>query len=174
MDDLKNLAGPVETELLVAFSDLTLFSRTVQTMSERDLFETMADYFAFVGDHVGASGGILVKCIGDAALIVFPKERVEAGVKALVSLKAEGDRRLADQGLPCRHVIKAHFGPVTCGQVGARGDERFDLYGKTVNTAAMLRSPGLAITDAVYAQLGAETREIFEKHAPPAMWVSSA
>jgi len=171
MDHMKNLAEPAEAELLVAFSDLTLFSRYAQTSSERELFETMASYFEFVGDVVEKAGGMLVKCIGDAALIAFTAERADEGVNALMTLREEGDRWLEGRGLPCRHVIKAHFGPVVCGPVGPKGDKRFDLYGKTVNVTALTKSFGLALTPQAFRKLEPETRKRFKKHTPPVTYI---
>ena len=81
--------------------------------------------------------------IGDAALLVFPADGVDAGVLALRALKEQGDQFFASRDKPCRHVIKVHFGPVCCGPIGTRDDKRFDLFGHAVNIAALLTSDGL-------------------------------
>jgi len=77
------------------------------------------------------------------------------------------------RGLPCRHTIKAHFGPVVCGPVGPRGDRRFDVYGETVNVAALLNSQGLAITEPAFRKLKARTRRLFRKRAVAATYVAA-
>jgi adenylate cyclase len=125
-----------------------------------------------VGDIIASGGGKVVKFIGDAALLVFPEDGVDAGVMTLRALRERGDQFFAGRGGPCRHVIKAHFGPVFCGPIGTRDEERFDVFGQVVNTAALLRSNGLALTPQVFRRLAPQTRQHFKKHTPPITYIS--
>ena len=171
MTNLKNLSTPTEANLLIAFSDLTLFARYARGKADPEIFETMAEYAEFVGETIEGAGGTVVKFIGDAVLIVFPEESVGKGVLALLALKKDGDKWMASRGLPCRHRIKAHLGPVTCGPFGTKTEKRFDLYGGAVNTAATLASHGLTITPQVFRKLGPEIRKHFKKHTPPITYI---
>ncbi len=90
---------------------------------------------------------------------------------SLRRLQAVGDAWLADHDTPCRHIIKAHVGPVYCGQVGTRMEKHFDVFGETVMTAALLPSHGLAITPQLFRQMGPSTRKLFKKHTPPVTYI---
>lgn len=175
MSCLHAVQPPTTLELLVAFSDLTAFARTVnEKVGHDELFQLMNDYAELVGDIIEPAGGRVVKFIGDAALIVFPADRVDDGATALLALKEQGDAWWAAQGLPCQHIIKAHFGPVACGPMGTRSEKRFDVFGDSVNTAARLTSRGVALTPQVFRKLSADTRKLFKKHTPPTTYIPVA
>jgi adenylate cyclase len=165
---------PQQRDVLVAFSDLSAFTRVVQDLGEGEAFALMAEYYELVGDIVASGGGKVVKFIGDAALLVFPADGVDAGVLVLRALKEQGDQFFASRDKPCRHVIKVHFGPVCCGPIGTRDDKRFDLFGQAVNIAALLSSNGLALTPQVFRRLAPETRQYFKKHTPPITYIAVA
>ena len=118
-----------------------------------------------------AAGGRVVKFIGDAGLLVFPAEHVDAGVLALFDLKQRVDEFMVGRGWPCRLMAKAHFGTVAAGAFGARGDKRYDVLGKTVNTTARLESAGIALSADAFRQLSPETRKRFKKHTPPIAYI---
>ena len=61
--------------------------------------------------------------------------------------------------------------PVACGRVGTTAEKRVDVFGVTVNTAALLTSHGLALSPQVFRKLGAETRKLFKKHTPPVTYI---
>jgi len=171
MTTLKSISTPTETNLLIAFSDLTLFSKYARAHSDRELFDLMSEYAEFVGDVIEGAGGIVLKFIGDAVLIVFPEDTVDPGVQALRKLKDEGDAWMKDRGIPCRHVIKAHFGPVICGRIGIKSEKRLDIFGHNVNIAATLKSSGIAVSPQVFRKLEPETRKQFKKHTPPVTYI---
>ena len=149
MHGFDSIQIPDQREVLIAFSDLKDFTPFVRDLDEAQLFAVLSDYYELIGDIVAAGGGKVVKFIGDAALLAFPAEGVDAGVLALRELRQRGDRFFADGDRPCRHVVKAHCGPVCCGQIGTRDDKRFDLFGQTGNTAALLPSNGMVLTPQV-------------------------
>jgi len=171
MVTLDEITTPQELDLLVAFFDLTGFARFSRTHSAREVFDTFAEFYEFVGDLIEASGGKVVKFIGDAGLILYPEAHVDRGVLALKNLKNAGDVWLADHKIASRHIIGAHFGPVVCGQIGVRRDKRFDIFGETVNIAATLKSNGLAITPQLFRRLNPDTRKLFKKHTPPITYI---
>jgi class 3 adenylate cyclase len=113
----------------------------------------------------------VVKCIGDAMLLSFPAVAASAAVLALRQLKSEGDAWLAQRGIPCHHLIKAHLGPVLSGPIGAPGQERPDVYGKAVNICATLESGPLVLSPQAFRALDAEARRHFKKHTPPVTYI---
>ena len=171
MSRTKPAETPVETKLLVVFSDLTSFARTTMSMKPLDLFAMMSESSEQVGDLISPAGGKVVKFIGDAFLAVFPADRADDGVKALLDLREKGDAWFAQRNLQCRHVIKAHLGDVACGLIGTRGDKRFDVYGIAVNVAAMMKSGGFAISPEAFRALSPLTRKAFKKHTPPVVYI---
>jgi adenylate cyclase len=162
-----------EHTMLVAFTDITGFARAAAHLISQpaDLLVLMDAYFELVGDVVEPAGGRVVKCIGDAALIVFPVERVDAGVQALAQLKEQGDAWLARQGLASRQQIKVHYGAVAGGPVGTRSAKWWDVYGEAVNGAARLPATGLTLSPEAFRQLRPETRKLFKKHTAQVVYI---
>jgi class 3 adenylate cyclase len=160
-----------EVNVLVGFFDLTQFARFSREHTNREVFDLLQQYFELVGQIVSAGGGTVVKFIGDAGLVVFPEKSVNSGVLALKRLKDEGDRWLADRGVPCRNVVKGHFGPVVCGPLGTLEDKRFDIIGETVNIAALLQTDGLGMSAQVFRKLDKDVRKHFKKHTPPITYI---
>ena len=171
MPEWHRISTPEKRELLVGFYDLTGYMRLARQMDELRILEVMAGYFRLTGSILGESGGLLVKAIGDAGLGAFPAEDTERGVLAFLRLKEEGDAWLRELGIESKAVVKLHTGPVACGLVGAPGNERFDGYGKTVNTAAVLPANGFAMTPQVFRKLGKDARTLFKKHTPPIVYI---
>ena len=115
MHGFDSIQIPDQRKVLIAFSDLKDFTPFVRDLDEAQLFAVLSDYYELIGDIVAAGGGKVVKFIGDAALLAFPAEGIDAGVLALRELRQRGDRFFAAGDRPCRHVVKAHCGPVCCG-----------------------------------------------------------
>ncbi len=116
----------------------------------------------------------MIKFLGDATLNLFTPEDADAGVRAMLRLQKEGDLYLAARGCPCRHDVRAHFGPVYLGEIGTRRDKRPDIFGTTVNTLVMLKAPGSAITPEAFRKLAPATRQLFKKHTPPVTYIPLA
>ncbi|MDD2707899.1 MAG: adenylate/guanylate cyclase domain-containing protein [Verrucomicrobiae bacterium] len=171
MLDFNQVKGVVETDLLVAFSDLTGFAKWMRGIPAREAFETLGLYTEFIGQVIEPAGGKVVKFIGDASFIVFPIEKTDAGILALHRIKTEGDRWCQARQMPCRHNIKIHVGPAACGMIGTASEKRFDVYGETINTAALLKGNGLIMTAQTFRSLAAETRKLFKKHTPPITYI---
>jgi len=172
-DDLAD--GEVrETNLLVAFYDITGYMSYARGRPPADVLNMCAGYFDLTGAIIEGNGGRLIKTIGDAGLCIF--NDADKGVTALRRLQREGDSYLRDEGWPGHAVVKAHWGPVALGWVGAPGNKRLDVYGDTVNTAAVLnaREPGFAMTPQVFRQLSKEARQAFKRHTPPVTYIPAS
>ena len=160
-----------EINVLVGFFDLTKFLRFADRHTDQEVFSVLDTYYEFVGDLIEEAGGRIIKFMGDAGLIVFAETDVDQGVLALKRLLVQGDAWLAERGMTSRHIVKAHFGPVVAGPIGTKREKRFDVLGKTVNTAVRLKSNGLAITPQVLRKLDAKIRQQFKKHTPPITYI---
>lgn len=156
---------------LLACSDLTGYAKLSRSKSEEDVFRLLSGYYEFVGDTIAPAGGRVIKFMGDAALMLFPEGSADAGIVALLSLQTEGDRYLAELGVPCRHHIRAHFGSVLAGELGTRDNKRTDVLGSAVNTLFLLKSTGFAMTPEAFRKLGQATRSRFKKHTPPVTYI---
>jgi len=156
---------------LVACSDLTGYAKLAGKKTEEEIFELLSDYYELVGDVIAPAQGKVIKYMGDAALILFPEEMADAGVRAMLDLLGRGDRLLSDRGVACRQHIRIHFGPMCVGPLGTRDDKRMDIIGSTVNTMFMLKSTGFALTPEAFRKLAPETRKFFKKHTPPVFYI---
>ena len=166
-----DLAARIELPLLIVFADLTRFAAQSARVSETELADTMDAFYERVATRTTAAAGKVVKFIGDAALLVFQEESLDAGVRMLLDLKDDVDSWFGQLGWECRLVIKAHFGPVIAGPFGPPGDKRFDVLGKTVNAAAMLGSTGVTLSSEAFQRLSPELRQRFKQHTPPITYV---
>jgi len=171
MIDIKEITSPVKLDLVIAFSDLTFFSRLTHSKTMDELFQFLFDYYEFVGEIIENSGGTVIKFIGDAVLISYPGELADNAVLGLRELINMGDSWLNDKGMNTRHIIKAHYGPVICGLVGTKGNKRVDIFGETVNGAALLKSNGFAIAPQLFRKLSSDVRKLFKKHTPPISYI---
>lgn len=171
MIKLHEITSRAELELVVAFFDLTRFARFSRKLSPNDYFDFISRYYEFVGDIVEKNQGVVIKFMGDSGLVVYPDDKSDQAVRQLKELKDKGDKWCQLQGAECRHIIKAHVGPVICGNVGTRRTKRLDVFGNTVMTAAVLESKGFAITPQLFRKLNNDTRKLFKKHTPPVTYI---
>jgi class 3 adenylate cyclase len=160
-----------EASLLISFIDLTQYQTQARKSSDAQLAETMNEFYGLITIAIHQAGGRVVKFIGDAALLVFPQEKIDEGVAALLSLKTRLDAWLSAQGWASRLVVKAHFGTVIAGLFGPKEEQRFDVIGKEVNTTATLESSGLALSAELFRRLSPQMRTHFKKHTPPITYI---
>jgi class 3 adenylate cyclase len=156
---------------LVACSDLTGYAKFAAKKSEEEIFQLLSDYYVLVGDIVAPASVRVIKFMGDAALMLFPETAADTGVRALLALQSRGDRFLSERNVPCRHHLRAHFGPVCFGEIGTRTDKRPDMLGATVNALFLLKTAGFAITPEAFRKLTPGTRKLFKKHTPPVAYI---
>jgi len=95
---------------LVACSDLTGYAKLSAKKSEEEIFHLLSDYYELVGEIIAPAQGNVIKFMGDAALMLFPEDAADAGIRALLLLQSRGDAFLSERGVACRHHIRAHFG----------------------------------------------------------------
>jgi adenylate cyclase len=171
---MTNLAVPskrVERSMLVAFLDLTGFSLQSTRVADDELAEILDRYYELVAQRITAAGGRVVKFMGDGVLVVFELALADAAVTEFLALKSVVDVFFAGLRWECRLIVKVHAGPVIAGDYGARGDKRFDVLGKTINTAALVDSLGVALSAEAFRTLSPALRQRFKKHTWPVTYI---
>jgi class 3 adenylate cyclase len=163
------LDSPIQANVLVAMCDCSRFMQSTKGRSSAELFADLNDFYILVDDAVQAAGGLVVKFMGDAALIVFPEELADQGIMALLDIKASVDRWLQDRPIGHSLYVNAHFGEATLGRMGRAG--HLDVIGETVHIAATLGSRGFGISQQAFRQLTPEHRQLFHKFTPPVMYL---
>jgi class 3 adenylate cyclase len=162
------LSSPIQANVLVALCDCSRFMQRTRGRSSAELFADLDDFYAMTEDAVGAAGGLVVKFMGDAALVVFPEDLADQGIMALLDLKATVDRWIQDRAIGNALYVNAHFGEVTLGRMGRAGN--LDVIGETVHIAATLGSRGFGVSQQAFRQLTPEHRQRFQKFTPPVMY----
>ncbi len=157
--NLKGLTGRDDIVVIVGFFDLMGFAKWSEGRPPGDLLDLATALFKRTGRTIADAGGQLVKVIGDAGMFVFPADNPDRAVLSLQAMKRDCDAWLSKRGYPDVMVVKVQLGPVACGQVGPPGDERFDVYGLTVNRAAMMRGRGFTLGASLVDRLRDETRQ---------------
>lgn len=131
----------------VLFIDLRGFTRLSQQMTPQELSDFATEYRRRVTGAAQATGGIIDKFMGDAAMIVFEGADDPAGAaRACIDCALRLNAAIADwsrarqaAGKPeVRAGIGLHWGEVFSGVVGTSDRLEFSVFGDTVNTAARL------------------------------------
>ncbi len=156
--DLEALAEHSEAEVIVGFFDLMGYAKWCEGRPPREVLEFAAALFTHTGGAIAQADGVLVKAIGDAGLFVFPAEDPDRAVRALRQMKRACDAWLSERDYPDVMSVKVLMGPVACGRVGAPNDERLDVYGTTVNRAAMMGGRTFAVGTRLVDRLTLDSR----------------
>jgi adenylate cyclase len=176
MSDLRTASGArrsalpadCETETLgVAFFDLSRLAEWSSSGEDARVASFLQSFYQLAASRLEPAGGRIVKFMGDAGLVVFPKESAEAAIFALAALAEEARAGGLGSGLDVYLNVNVHVGPMLTGSFGPPGEERFDVIGKTVNIAARLGRRGITLSAQAYRCLSPQARERFEKIAPP-------
>jgi class 3 adenylate cyclase len=175
MVSLTDIREPVTADFLIGFTDLRAFLRVAREL------ETSSKLFAFLDELaermeavVSESSGRILKYIGDAALIIFPGDNADPGIRTLLELKSAVDDHITSKGFDSRLAVAAHFGEATAGPFGP--EKRLDIFGESVNRAAVPprneQRSEFTITPEAFRKLEPETRKYFRKHTPPIVYVT--
>ncbi len=159
------LDGPIQANALVALCDCSGFTQSSKGRSSAELFADLNDFYLLIEDAILAAGGLVVKFMGDAALIVFPEELADQGIMALLALKASVDAWIQHRAIGNSLHVNVHYGEVTLGRMGRSGT--LDVIGETVAIAATLGSRGFGLSQQAFRQLTPEHRQVFRKLMPP-------
>src|SRR4029453_3419576 len=91
------MSAPLQANVLVAMCDCSRFVQSTKGRSSAELFADLNDFYALTEDAIGAARWLVVKFMGDAALVLFPEDLADHGIMALLDLKAGVDRWLQDR-----------------------------------------------------------------------------
>jgi len=156
---------------LISFIDLAGFARAAELVDDTTLATRLDTYYELVADTVERAGGTVVKWIGDGALLVFPPDRGDAAVRALLELRDAVADACARDGWHVALTVRVHAGEVVCGTFGARTDKRFDVIGGEVNLTARLPTKSFAISAEAFRTLTPDGRALFKKHTSPITYI---
>lgn len=162
------LPADCETQTLgVAFFDLSRMAEWTSPDEDARVASFFQAFYGLAAKHLKPAGGRIVKFMGDAGLVVFPKESAEEAIFALADFARKARELARGAGLDAYLNVNVHAGPVVSGSFGPAGQERFDVIGKTVNVAARLGRRGVTLSAQAFRCLSPEGRARFSKHAPP-------
>lgn len=179
MQSLQNLSTVETRNLLVCVYDLTNFVQLAKSFSSNraeNLFALLDELAQITSQKVDEAGGIVIKYIGDSALIVFAEDDVDAGVKILYELKQDLEAFLDARGFRNKVAFALHFGETAIGYMGKAPYRWLDIIGDTVQTVFVMGGkpfPGrFVITPQVFRKLKPETRKMFHKFTPQIVYLA--
>ncbi len=134
---------------VIWLSDLRGFTSLSESLPRDELIEILNCYFGPMCDAVEASGGEVLKFIGDSVLAIFPIEleaaaachrALAAAHAAQATITAENLLRAASGAPQIQYGLALHVGDVMYGNIG--GDARLDftVIGPAVNLTARIES----------------------------------
>jgi class 3 adenylate cyclase len=134
---------------VIWLSDLRGFTSLSESSPPDELIEMLNRYFGPMCDAVEASGGEVLKFIGDSVLAIFPIEldaaaacrrALEAAHAAGIAIEAENLLRTASGVPKIDYGLALHVGDVMYGNIG--GDARLDftVIGPAVNVTSRIES----------------------------------
>jgi adenylate cyclase len=134
---------------VIWLSDLRGFTSLSESSPRDELIEMLNRYFGPMCDAVEASGGEILKFIGDSVLAIFPIEQeaavacrraLEAAHAAGIANAAENLLRTASGAPQINYGLALHVGDVMYGNIG--GDARLDftVIGPAVNLTSRIES----------------------------------
>ena len=71
--------------MLVSFADLSNFAGYSEKIDLTELAEFVSKFYNLTREIIESDSGEVIKFIGDAALIVFSEDKVNQGIKSLIS-----------------------------------------------------------------------------------------
>ena len=177
MNPLDDLEESTIQKLLVIFYDIKGFASIARKISNPlDGFRLIEGMSNIAIDTLQASGGTLIKFIGDSALIVYPEDLLDDGVMTMLDLKQDLESYLAQNGFDSKLVFGLHFGEVAIGPFGKTPYRRLDVMGDGVQQAAIVadgrQKSNFVVTPQLFRSLQPETRKHFHKFTPPIVYTA--
>ncbi|CAN5210863.1 hypothetical protein BH10PSE6_BH10PSE6_11510 [soil metagenome] len=139
--------GGREQDVVVLFSDLAGFTRTVAGMPANDAFAMLSEYPDYMVAEIFRAGGTLDKFIGDGIMATFgtplpaadAANRAVRAARGMVAAMARlNDQRNARGQPPLTQRIGIHAGTAVVGNVGTHQRLEFTVIGNTVNVASRI------------------------------------
>ena len=150
---------------VVMFADIRRFARLFVS-EDTQLIDFIQKYYELSGDRIVEKGGRIIKYIGDSIFSVFPAAQEEAAVRCAIDTERAFNALVKELNLDPEVGLDSgiNSGELYMGVFGHRSLQNEDVFGNTVNEAAMLvRGQGISVTEAVKEAVGG----IFETERLP-------
>jgi len=162
------LPATCQTEVLgVAFFDLSRISEWASSEDDEQVAGFFQTFYELAATHLEPAGARIVKFMGDAGLVVFPKDMAEQAILALAAFATQARATAGTFGLDTYLNVNVHVGRVITGEFGPASCRRYDVIGKTVNIAARLGRRGVTLSAQAFRCLSPDARRRFDKCQPP-------
>ena len=177
MQSLQNLSKVELRTLLMCVYDVSNFIKLAKSFPPKEpdkLFSFMNGFSGLTSQKVADAGGLVIKYLGDGALIVFDDQDVDASVMAMHCLKADLEAYLAQHGFRNAVAFSLHIGEAAIGYIGTEPFRWIDIMGNPVQVVFTMLNPKqrFAITPQVFRKLKPETRKLFHKFTPPILYLA--
>ena len=144
-----------EKPLTIFFSDICNFTKTTESMGDKDLTAWLNNYCDRMAKQVLKHGGTLDKFIGDAVMVFFgdpeskgEKEDAISAVRMALEMMQEAEE------LDIQIRVGLNSGPAFVGNFGTQQQMNYTIIGNAVNLASRLEhssDPGkILISQATY------------------------
>jgi class 3 adenylate cyclase len=120
---------PHSEELILAITRVLPSTQICATIGDARMFELLSNYYALVANEVSASGGRVIKVMGDTTLLTFPMREPRAVVEPLRTLQVKANALWQQVDANSRVQVKVGIGQVVVGSL----DQRLDVVGSALN-----------------------------------------
>ena len=145
----------IEKPLTIFFSDICNFTKTTESMGDKDLTEWLNGYCDRMAKQVLKHGGTLDKLIGDAVMVFFgdpetkgEKEDAISAIRMALEMMQEAE----EMNIQIR--VGLNSGPAYVGNFGTQQQMNYTIIGNAVNLASRLEhgsEPGkILVSQATY------------------------
>jgi class 3 adenylate cyclase len=162
------------TELIICFFDLNHFTASAHRLDDERLADTLDAFYRLVHEAVTASGGTVVKFLGDGALVSWPPHEADRALAAVIDLTAKTAEWARAAGLDTSLVSRLHCGTVVAGPFGPDARPHHDLIGKPVFVAARLDARTISVSAEFFRKLSPASRQLLKKHSPPIVYIPAS
>lgn len=145
----ESVLGGASQDVTILFSDIRNFTGLSETMSPRQMVETLNDYFTEMVDVIFERGGTLDKFIGDAIMAVFgapfttpedPDKAASAAIEMMTRLDAFNARQRTRASPMLKIGVGINSGAVVAGTIGSPRRMDYTVIGDQVNLAARIEA----------------------------------
>ena len=164
-DEMLNLGGQ-ELEATILFSDIRGFTSMSETMSPKEVVETLNEYFDLMIEIIFKYNGTLDKIIGDALMVIYgapnaTEQDTENAVLTAIEMQEKliqfNQDRIINLKQPIKIGIGINRGKVISGNIGSKQQMNFTVIGDSVNLASRLCSVAdsdeIIVSDAVWKKV---------------------
>jgi class 3 adenylate cyclase len=158
----------IQTLVLAAF-DLVGFVRTTGGLSDEVVADAVDRLYLTIAEAVDGSGGRVVKFLGDGALAVWPPERADEALTAILGLRPRAAEVMARSGIHTELLCRMHAADVVAGEFGPH--RAFDVIGKDMFVLFRLPARTVSVSAEAFRRLGPEARALLKKHSEPIVYI---